>query len=64
MPIEIEQHEWREERVAPQKEAMAQRIAMAHAAHRLIDLASQDWLQPGNAGRIADSRHEPGQEAA
>lgn len=59
MPIEMEQHEWREERAQPQ------RIALAHAKDRLIRLAQQDgWGRLYHAGLVADSRQQHGQEAA
>lgn len=68
MPIEIEQHEWHEARALPQRAALAQRIHTAHAAHRLIELAKKDgWgrlYQAGQAGRVADSKQQHGQEAA
>lgn len=65
MPIEIEQHEWREERALPKRTALAQRIHTAHAAQRLIELAQQDgWGRLYQAGRVADSKQEHGQEAA
>ena len=65
MPIELEQHEWREERALPRRTELAQRIALAHAKDRLIRLAQQDgWGRLYHAGRVADSKHAPGQEAA
>lgn len=64
MPIEIEQHEWREERALPRRTALAQHIQLAHAKDRLIRLAQQDgWGRLYQAGRVADSRQKPGQEA-
>lgn len=63
--MELEQHEWREERALPQRAALAQRIHTAHAAQRLIELAKKDgWGRLYQAGRVADSRQKPGQEAA
>ena len=68
MPIELEQHEWHEARALPQRAALAQHIQLAHAKARLLKLAEQDgWgrlYQAGQAGRVADSKHQPGQEAA
>lgn len=64
MPIELEQHEWREERALPQRTALARNIQLAHAKDRLIRLAQQDgWGRLYQAGRVADSRQKPGQEA-
>lgn len=65
MPIELEQHEWREERALPQRTALARNIQLAHAKDRLIRLAQQDgWVRLYQAGRVADSKQQPGQEAA
>ncbi len=65
MPMELEQHEWREERALPQRTALAQRIALAHAKERLIRLAQQDgWGRLYHAGRVSDSKQQHGQEAA
>ena len=65
MPIELEQHEWREERALPQRTALARNIQLAHAKDRLIRLAKLDgWARLHHAGRVADSRQKPGQEAA
>lgn len=65
MPIEPEQHEWREERALPARTALARNIQLAHAKDRLIRLAQQDgWGRLYQAGRVADSRQKPGQEAA
>lgn len=65
MPIEIEQHEWHEARAVPQRSALAQRIQIAHAKERLIRLAQKDgWGRLHEAGRVADSKHQHGQEAA
>lgn len=64
MPMELEQHEWREERALPKRTALAQRIALAHAKDRLIRLAQKDgWGRLYEAGRVADSKQEHGQEA-
>lgn len=64
MPIEIEQHEWREARALPARAALAQQIALAHAKERLIRLAKKDgWARLYHAGKVADSKHQPGQEA-
>lgn len=64
MPMELEQHEWREERALPQRTALAQRIELAHAKERLIRLAKQDgWGRLYHAGRVADSKQQHGQEA-
>lgn len=52
------------ERALPQRTALAQRIAMAHAKERLIRLAQLDgWGRLYNAGRVADSKQQHGQEA-
>lgn len=65
MPIELEQHEWREERALPRRTELAQRIQLAHAKDRLIRLAQQDgWGRLYHAGRVADSRQQHWQEAA
>lgn len=65
MPMELEQHEWREERALPQRTALAQRIALANAKERLIRLAKLDgWGRLYHAGRVADSKQQHGQEAA
>lgn len=64
MPIEIEQHEWRELRALPARAELAQQIALAHAKERLIRLAKKDgWARLYHAGKVADSKHQPGQEA-
>lgn len=63
--MELEQHEWREERAVPARTELARRIALAHAKERLIRLAQQDgWGRLYHAGKVADSKHQPGQEAA
>ena len=65
MPIELEQHEWREERALPARTALAQHIQLAHAKDRLIRLAKKDgWGRLYHAGKVADSRQQHGQEAA
>ena len=65
MPIELEQHEWREERALPARTALARNIQLAHTKERLIRLAQQDgWGRLYHAGRVADSKHAHGQEAA
>ena len=64
MPIELEQHEWREERAIPRRTELARNIQLAHAKERLIRLAQQDgWGRLYHAGRVADSRQQHGQEA-
>ncbi len=64
MPIEMEQHEWREERALPKRTALAQRIELANAKERLIRLAQLDgWGRLYHAGKVADSKHQHGQEA-
>ena len=65
MPIELEQHEWREERALPRRTELTRNIQLAHAKERLIRLAQQDgWGRLYHAGRVADSRQQHGQEAA
>lgn len=65
MPIEIEQHEWREARALPARAELARNIQLAHAKDRLIRLAKKDgWARLHHAGKVADSKHQPGQEAA
>ena len=65
MPIELEQHEWREERAIPRRTELARNIQLAHAKDRLIRLAQQDgWGRLYHAGKVADSRQQHGQEAA
>ena len=65
MPIEIEQHEWREARALPARAELARNIQLAHAKARLLKLAEQDgWGRLYQAGRVADSKQQPGQEAA
>lgn len=44
---------------------MLRHIGMAHAAQRMIELAKKDgWGTLYRAGHVADSKHQPGQEAA
>lgn len=58
MPMELE------ERALPQRTALAQSIALAHAKDRLIRLAQLDgWGRLYHAGRVADSKQQHGQEA-
>ena len=64
MPMELEQHEWREERALPQRTALAQRIELAYAMEGLIRRAFKDgWHRLHYAGRVADSKQQHGQEA-